>query len=174
MVVSAAAIAGVLSALGTLPAATHTTIPVGVPLRIQVDHRYRVRPGTRIEGHLIATIYSMDHKVLPADTRVSGMITGTHPAPQKDRVRSLLDGNFVPVGIPEIRFDSLYLPDGSIAKIFTAVVQRDATIVKMNVNKRHSSLKEMARQEIENGKRAALDTFHHPNVGDRIEKWASA
>ena len=174
MVVSAAAIAGVLSALGTLPAAAQTTIPVGVPLRIQVDHRYRVQPGTRIEGHLIAPIYSVDHKVLPTDTRVSGMITGTRPAPQRDRVRSLLDGNFVRAGIPEIRFDSLYLPDGTIAKIDTAVVQRDATVVKMSVNKNHSSLKELARQEIENGKREALDTFHHPNLGDRIEKWAYA
>lgn len=29
----------------------------------------------------------------------------------------------------------------------------------------------MARQEIENPKREAPDTFHHPDVGDRIEKW---
>lgn len=89
-------------------------------------------------------------------------------------MRSFLDGNFVPAGIPEIHFDVLHLPDGTTAKIETAVVQRDATVVKMTVNKRHSSLKEMARQEIENSKREALDTFHHPNVGDRIEKWAYA
>jgi hypothetical protein len=166
--------AGALSALGTLPAEAQTTIPAGVPLRIQVDRRYRVRPGTRIEGHLIAPIYCVDHKVLPADTRVSGVIAGTHPAPREDRVRSLLDGNFVPSGIPEIRFDSLHLADGTTAKIFTAAVQRDATVVKMSVNKRRSSLKEMAGQEIESLKREALDTFHHPNVGDRIEKWAYA
>jgi hypothetical protein len=174
LALSVVAIAGVLSALGTLPAAAQTTIPAGVPLRIQVDHRYRVRSGTRIEGHLIAPIYSVDHKVFPADTRVSGVIAGTRPAPRKDRVRSLLDGNFVPAGIPQIRFDSLHLPDGATAKIETVVVQRDATVVKMTVNRRRSSLKEMARQEIENSKREALDTFHHPNVRDRLEKWAYA
>jgi hypothetical protein len=139
-----------------------------------VDRRYRVRSGTRIEGHLIAPIYSVDHEVLPAETRVSGVITGTQPAPQKERVRSFLDGNFVPAGIPQIRFDSLHLPDGTTAKIETAVVQRDAKVVKMTVNKGRSSLKEMARHEIENGKREALDTIHHPNVGDRIEKWVYA
>ena len=173
-VLSVAAVAGVLSALGTLPAPAQTTIPAGVPLRIQVDHRYCVRPGTRIEGHLIAPIYSVDHKVLPADTRVSGVIAGTQAAPRKDRVRSFLDGNFVPAGIPQIRFDCLQLADGTTAKIETTVVQRDATVVKMTVNKKHSSLKEMARQEIENSKREALDTFRHPNVGDRIEKWTYA
>jgi hypothetical protein len=170
----AAVIAGVLSVLGAIPAAAQTTIPAGVPLRIQVDHRYRVRPGRKIEGHLIAPVYSVDHKVLPVGTRVSGVITTTHPAPQKDRVRSFLDGNFVPAPIPEIRFYALHLPDGTTAKIETAVFQRDAKVVKMTVNKRRSSLKEVARQEFENSKREALDTFHHPNVGDRIEKWVYA
>lgn len=172
---SSVTIAGVLCALSTVPGIAQTTvIPAGVPLRIQVDHRYRVRAGTHIEGHLIAPIYSVDHKVLPVNTRVSGEIVGTHPAAQKDRVRSMLDGNFVPAGIPDVRFDALELPDGTTAKIETTVVQRDATVVRMSVNKKHSTLKEKARQEIENRKREALDTFHHPNVGDRIEKWAYA
>ena len=69
LALSVAAIGGVFPVLGTLPAAAQTTIPAGVPLRIQVDHRHRVRPGTRIEGHLIAPVYSVDRKVLPAGTR---------------------------------------------------------------------------------------------------------
>jgi hypothetical protein len=32
-----------------------------VPLSIQVGHRCRVRRGTRIDGHLIAPIYSVDN-----------------------------------------------------------------------------------------------------------------
>ncbi len=86
----------------------------------------------------------------------------------------MVDGNFVQAGMPDIRFDSLQLPDGTTAKIETTVVQRDAAVVKMSVNKKHSSLKEMARQEIENRKREALETFHHPNLGDRLEKWVYA
>jgi len=42
--------------------------------------RYRVRAGTRIDGHLIAPIYSVDRKVLAVNTPVSGMILGAHPA----------------------------------------------------------------------------------------------
>lgn len=174
ILVSAAFALILLVAMSTPVSAQTSTIAAGVPLRIQVDHRYRVRPGTRIEGHLIAPIYSVDHTVLPVNTRVSGVIAGTHPAPRKDRMRSMVDGNFLPAAIPEIRFDSLHLPDGTMAKIETLVVQRDATVVKMSVSEKHSSLTEMARQEIENRKREALDTFHHPDVGDRIEKWAYA
>jgi xanthosine utilization system XapX-like protein len=69
LVLSVGVIAGALFALGTLPVPAQTTIPAGALLRIQVDRRYRVRSGTRIEGRLIAAIYSVDHKLLPADTR---------------------------------------------------------------------------------------------------------
>lgn len=47
-------------------------------------------------------------------------------------MRPFLDGNFVPAGIPEIRFESLHLLDGTTAKIETAVVRRNATVVKMS------------------------------------------
>ncbi len=151
-----------------------TIIPTGVPLRIQVDHRYRVRAGTQIEGHLIAPVYSVDHKVLPVNTPVGGEILGTNPAPEKDRFKAIVDGEFVPPKIPEIRFDSLRLPDGKTAKIETTVVQRDATVVRMSIRKKHSSLMQKAREELENRKREALDTFHHPNLGDRVEKWVYA
>ena len=174
MVVSIASALALFTALGTRAGAQTATIPAGVPLRIQVDHRYRVRSGTRIEGHLIAPIYRVDHQVLPVNTGVSGVIAGIHPARQKGRVRSMLDGNFGPGGIPEIRFDSMHLPDGTIAKIKTSVVQRDATVVKMSVNRKHSSLKEIVGREIENRKREVLDTLRHPNVGDRIVKWVYA
>jgi hypothetical protein len=80
MVLFATAIAGVLSVLGTLPAAAQTTIPAGVPLRIEVDHRYRVRPGTRIEGHLIAPDYVKTFRV-PAE-RTAGLNFGPRQSEQ--------------------------------------------------------------------------------------------
>ena len=47
LVMYPATIAGVLCALSALPGIAQTTvIPAGMPLRIQVDHRYRVRAGT--------------------------------------------------------------------------------------------------------------------------------
>jgi hypothetical protein len=158
---------------GVLPVLAQTAIPAGVPLRIQVDHRYRVRAGTRIDGHLIAPIYSVDHKVLAVNTPVSGMILGAHPA-QESRVKELLDGQFVPPSVPDVTFDALRLPDGTAVTLHTSVVQRDATVVKMSANKKHSTLSQQVRAQIEDRKREALDTFHHPNLGDRFVKWVYA
>lgn len=154
-------------------AAQSVTIPAGVPLRVQVDHRYRVRSGERIEGHLIAPVDHIDHVVLPVNTRVTGTILGMRPDPERSRARAMLDGQFFPPAAAAVRFDSLRLPSGAIVSIQTAVTQRDATVVTMSAGKK-PGLRAQARSMIEARKREAIDTLHHPKLGDRIEKWIYA
>ena len=166
---SCAAFPGALSL-----AAQTATIPAGVPLRIEVDHRYRVHAGTTIQGHLIAPVFSVDHQVLPVNTRVSGTILGNHRAPEPSRVHEIVDGEFVPPTVADIRFQTLRLPDGTTLSIETSVVQRDADVVKMTASKKRPGLRQQASEQIENRKREILDTIHHPNLGDRLEKWIYA
>src|SRR4051812_20261346 len=102
--------------LCALPSSAETatksvTLPVGVPLRIALDHRYPIRTGTQVQGHLTAAVYLVDHVVLPVDTPVYGVIIGRHPVKKSVRVNALLDGDFTPLSIPEVRFDRLELPD---------------------------------------------------------------
>ncbi len=81
-------------------AAQSVTIPAGVPLRVQIDHRYRVRAGARIEGQLIAPVSHIDHVVLPVKTRVFGTFLGVQRDRNQNRVRPLLDGQFTPPAVP--------------------------------------------------------------------------
>ena len=150
-------------------AAQSVTIPAGVPLRVQIDHRYRVHPGARIEGHLIAPIDHIDHTVLPVNTRISGTILGMRPDPKQSRVRALLDAQFTPPAVAAVRFDSLGLPSGATLPIQTSATQRDATVVTMSTGKK-SSLRAQARDLLKAQKQQALETLHHPRLGDRIEK----
>jgi len=150
-------------------AAQSVTIPAGVPLRVQIDYRYRVRAGARIEGHLIAPVDHIDHTVLPVNTRISGTILGMRPDPKQSRVRALLDGQFTPPAVAAVRFDSLRLPSGATLRIQTSATQRDATVVTMSTDKK-SSLRAQARDLLKAQKKEALDTLHHPRLGDRIEK----
>ncbi len=160
--------------LAPLPlAAQSVTIPAGVPLRVQTDHRYRVHAGARIEGHLIAPVYHIDHVVLPVNTRVSGTILGMQPDPQESRARALLDGQFTPPAVPAVRFDSLRLPSGVTLPIQTAATERDATVVTMTAGRR-SGLRTQARAILKTYKREAKTTLHHPNLGDRLVKWVYA
>lgn len=154
-------------------AAQSVTIPAGVPLRVQIDHRYRVHFGTRIEGHLIAPVDHIDHVVLPVNTRVFGTILGTRPDPRQSRARALLDGQFSAPAVPAVRFDSLLLPGGTALSIKTAVTERDATVVTMSSGKK-PGLRAQARAIVKARRREALDTLHHPDLGDRLEKWIYA
>ena len=149
--------------------AQSVTIPAGLPLRIQIDHRYRVHSGVRIEGHLIAPVDHIDHTVLPVNTGVSGSILGMRRDPKQSRFRALLDGQFAPPSVAAVRFDSIHLPGGVTLPIITAATQRDAAIVTMSTGKK-SSLRAQARDLLKAQKRQALETLHHPRLGDRIEK----
>jgi hypothetical protein len=154
-------------------AAQSVTIPSGVPLRVQIDHRYRVRAGAHIEGHLIAPVDLIDHVVLPVNTHVSGTILGMHRDARQSRARALLDGQFTPLAVPAVRFDSLRLPNGTTVSIQTAVTERDATVVTMSSGKR-PGLRAQVRAIIQERKHEALETLHHPILGDRLEKWIYA
>ncbi|MFP5229579.1 MAG: hypothetical protein ACLGXA_18350 [Acidobacteriota bacterium] len=145
------------------------TIPAGVPLRVQIDRRYRVRAGTRIEGHLIAPVDHIDHVVLPVDTRVTGTILGMQRDPGQSRARALLDGQFTPPAVPAVRFDSLRLPNGTTLPIQTAVTQRDAAVVTMSASKK-KGLRAQAAGILKDRKHQAMETLHHPNLGDRLQK----
>ncbi len=163
-------------AAGPVPfplAAQSVNIPAGVPLRVQIDHRYRVHAGAHIEGHLIAPVYHIDHIVLPVNTKVSGTILGMHPDPQRSRTRAMLDGQFTPPAVPAVRFDSLLLPGSAPRPIRTVVTERDATVVTMSARKK-TGLRAQAREILNAQKGEAVEALHHPNFGDRIEKWIYA
>lgn len=154
-------------------AAQSATIPAGVPLRVQIDHRYRVHAGAHIQGHLIDPVDLIDHEVLPVNTRISGTILGMRRDPQRSRGRALLDGQFTAPAVPAVRFDAITLPDGATLPIQTEVTERDATVVTMSTGKK-PGLRAQAYAIMEARKREAIDALHHPNPGDRIEKWIYA
>ena len=149
------------------------TIPTGVPLRVQIDHRYRVHAGARIEGHLIAPVDSIDHVVLPVNTSVTGTILGMRPTSQPSRAHALLDGQFTRPAVPAVRFDSIRIPGGATLPIQTRVSERDAIFVTMSAGKK-PGLRAQARAMVNQRKREAIETLHHPNLGDHLEKWVYA
>lgn len=148
--------------------AQQAAIPAGVPLRIQVDKRYPLKVGTKVEGHLIAPVFLVDHQVLPVNTHVSGSIVATHPADRGTRTDALLNGDFTPLATPELRFDQITLPDGTVAPISTQVFQRDAAFVRMKTSGKKPTLTQQAKDQINQRKQDALDQIAKPGKGDRF------
>jgi hypothetical protein len=130
--------------------------------------------GTRLEGHLIAPVYLVDHQVLPVNTHVSGTIVATHPVRKGARTDALLNGDFTPLATAEVEFDHLTLPNGNVAEIATHVVQRDASVVRMRSAGKRSSIKDKVTEQIKQRKQGALDTVTKPGKSDRVRRYLYA
>lgn len=148
--------------------AQQVTVPAGVPLRVQIDQRYPVNIGTKVEGHLMAPVFLVDHEVLPVNTRVSGSVIATHPLKGGERADALLNGDFTPLVTPELQFDQITLPDGTVEAISTRVTQRDGAVVRMKSSKKKPSLTQQAEDAVRQREHDTLDQIAKPGKSDRL------
>ncbi len=158
----------------TMTFAQVATVPAGVPLRVQIDHRYPMKTGTHLEGHLIAPVYLVDNQVLPVNTLVSGTIAATHSVSKGTRTDALLNGDFTPLATPEVQFDHLTLPNGDVAEIATYAIQRDASVVRMRSPGKRLSIKDQVTEQIKQRKQDTLDTVTKPGKADRARRFLYA
>lgn len=149
------------------------TIPAGVPLRIEIEHRSSTRIGTHLEGQLIAPVYLVDHQVLPAGLRVQGMVLGSQRIGGSKRTQALLNGDFTPLARPEITFDTLVLADGRTVALHTRASERTAAVVRMKSGGK-GSMKSQVEEAIRLERQQTMETIHKPHLGDRVRKYLYA
>ena len=152
------------SLTATAPAVTLTT---GLPLRVQVDHRIRMRVGAPVEGRLTDPVYAGDHIVLPVNTRVYGRIVHLLPIKTGPRTWALLDGDVTPLKTPEIVFDAIDLPDGTRMPLATDAQERTAGLVHMaGKPSKKPSLKQKLQGMLDAKKQSMKDAVHSPHKSD--------
>jgi hypothetical protein len=111
-----------LAAVSAGVAQTRTTVSAGVPLRVALEHRVRIkRAGEPLSGLLTEPVYVYDQMVLPAGTVVEGRVAEIAGVPARRRVEALLSGNFTPARDVRAQFDTLVLADGSRLSLHTAL-----------------------------------------------------
>lgn len=106
-------------------------IPAGVPLRVELDKSYRMRVGTKVEGHLTESVYLIDHVAVPADSKVYGMITGKHGVGRQARTAAMFNGDLTPLKDAEVTFSELETPDGRRFEITTDATERTTQTVRI-------------------------------------------
>jgi hypothetical protein len=106
-------------------------VPAGVPLRVELDKSYPMKPGTRIQGHLTESVYLIDHVVVPLDSKVYGTITGKHSVSRQARTAAMFNGDLTPLKNADVTFSDLETPDGRHFSIDTDTTERTAKIVRM-------------------------------------------
>jgi hypothetical protein len=106
-------------------------VPAGVPLRVELDKSYPMKPGTRIQGHLTESVYLIDHVVVPADSKIYGTITGKHSVSRQARTAAMFNGDLTPLKNADVTFSDLETPDGRHFSIDTDTTERTAKVVRM-------------------------------------------
>lgn len=96
------------------------TVAAGTPLRLYVTRRFTKRLGTPVAAKVLEPIYAFDQQVIPPGTVVTGSIVRLQPVSKWERVQSILRGDFTPLKISQVEFDSLHFPDGHLQSIRTA------------------------------------------------------
>ncbi len=101
------------------------TVPVGlsvgsgVPLRLYITQRLRMRTGEPVRAKMIEATYAFDRVVIPPGVEVQGHVTRLDPAPKMVRARAILGGDFTPLHSARAEFTTILMPDGRQVSIHT-------------------------------------------------------
>jgi hypothetical protein len=106
------------------------TVPAGTPLPVQIDDHLPMRVGQAIDGQLIYPVYVDNNVVLPAKTIFHGTVVDLHSNHSR-RISARLHGDFTPFHIPDVRFDSIVLADGTVVPIVTGTATDGAPICRL-------------------------------------------
>lgn len=155
------------------PAAIPNTavLPAGLPLRIQLDRRYRMRIGEQIFGRLIDPVYSGDDIVLPVNTIFRGIISSFGSIGKSERAWELLDGDVTPLKKPVLTFTALKQRDGRWLPLKANATDRTAALIKMSGPQPKQSLIDKGKAQIEAKKQSAEDVVFGPHKTDRALKF---
>ncbi len=115
---------GIPAAAAALPTPSPTvsvslTVSSGVPLRLYITQRLRMRLGELVHAKLIEPIYAFDRVVVPEGADVLGHVMSFEPAPKMVRAKAILGGDFTPLHAARVEFTTVLMPDGSQLEIHT-------------------------------------------------------
>jgi hypothetical protein len=154
------------------PSPPLATIPPGVPLRVALQSRVRIKhAGDPIQGRLVEPVYVYDRLVLPAGTVVEGHVAKIGGVPFGRRMASLLSGNLTPKRDVRAQFDTIVLKDGSRLPLHTALSRGTAHTAR--VRKRPPGEPKSAFQST-GGAAPASDADHAADLAFKPpNKWRS-
>lgn len=96
------------------PALHEPQLPKGTSLQVEVIRNYPMKAGETLEGRLLHPIYANGKLVVPENTPLHGKVVAL-ASDSRARLKARLRGDFTPFHKPEVQFDRLILPSGSVA-----------------------------------------------------------
>ena len=160
-----------------VPAVLPLTVTAGTPIQIAITKKLTVKhAGVPVEGSVVENIYVFDHLVIPAGSRVMGVVTKVDNAPPKERVLAIANGDFTPLRHAHVDFNTLVEADGRRVRLQTDVLQGAPSMVHMvaggtekHKKGRVASKVEAVHQQVLNQEEAAIDNVTAPGKVQRLK-----
>lgn len=111
------------------------TVNKGFPLEVILTEKVRFKENEPVHGKVIEPVYAFDREVVPSGAEVVGKITGFQKTGKWKSLFTKLGGDFTPVREPEITFDALVLPGGTMVPIDTFVAAATEKLVRFDGDK---------------------------------------
>jgi hypothetical protein len=114
-------------------------IDAGSPVRVYLTKRLPKRAGEPVEAKLAEPLFAFDREVVPAGSQVLGRISRIESVSKMKRTISILGGDFTPLHVAEVEFDTLVLPDGKRILLHTRESKGLNTIMRLHPPKPRKS-----------------------------------
>jgi hypothetical protein len=144
-------------------------IPAKTLLSIQLLQHVPMKVGESLEGRLLYPVYVDNQIAIPAGATLRGTVLQLD-SDRSRRIHARLRGDFTPFHVPVVRFDSLLLPDGSLASVVSDSARDGAPILRLSpapgAKKGSLVSREIAaeKQRVKD----AVAQFTAPGRGDRL------
>ncbi|HEY3837030.1 MAG TPA: hypothetical protein VGL72_10685 [Bryobacteraceae bacterium] len=165
------------------PAATlPLVIDAGSPVRVYLTKRLPKKEGAPVQAKLFEPLFAFDREVAPAGAEVLGRVNRIEGVSKTRRLNAILGGDFTPLHVAEIEFDTLVLPDGRRIALRTKESQGLTSLVPLHPRKVKSpaqnnggvlgTAKEEAHAQVEAVKQQVQDLkdmVRGPDKKERLE-----
>lgn len=104
-------------ATATVP--VHLAVQAGTPLRLYLTKRVLYKQGARVAAKLLVPVWTFDRVTIPAGSIATGSIVQLQPVSKTVRAMAIVRGDFTPLKLAEINFDTIVLPAGRTLRLRT-------------------------------------------------------
>ncbi len=136
------------------------TIQPGVALHVALEKPVRVKnAGVAVEGRVVEPIYVFDRMVIPAGSQILGRVASVEGVSRARRALAISNGDFTPLRLAHVDFDTLVLKDGTRLPLHTAVSQGIPNVVHLTAGGKGKK-KGRLSQAVDQAEQRAKDEVH--------------
>jgi len=145
-------------------------LPSGAVLHVRLLQDAKMKVGTPLRAETVEPVYVDDVVAVPAGAKVMGSVVEVTRAPRSRQITAELQGDFTPLKVASVQFDTLMMPSGESVAISTISTARQFETIRIETaGTRPSLMKRLWGDAVGRG-HATVTAFSAPGKGSRLKQ----